>query len=273
VGRCPQGPSDDWHDALVWMKENTPEPFDNPDFYYELYEEPPAGESYSYPESAYGVMSWWDYGYWITYTAQRIPNANPGKKNAEAAGSFFIAQDESSANAILDEHSSKYVIVDYDMARGKFYAMIEWAGENRDDFFEIYYQRQEGRLAPVLLYYPGYYQSMSSRLYDFEGQAVTPVNSTWVISYEELLTSEEVRVKVISDIANNGNPFATYEDALAFLELPQSSNYRIVGTNPSVSPVPLEELEHYNLVYKTPPKFIAREGATMSFVKVFEYSP
>ena len=36
-----------------------------------------ADGTYLYPASAYGVMSWWDYGHDIEYVAQRIPNANP----------------------------------------------------------------------------------------------------------------------------------------------------------------------------------------------------
>ncbi|GAG56502.1 unnamed protein product, partial [marine sediment metagenome] len=66
-------PSDAWCSSLSWLKENTPDPFDNPDFYYELHQSPSSGEPYNYPESAYGVMAWWDYGYWITRIAHRLP--------------------------------------------------------------------------------------------------------------------------------------------------------------------------------------------------------
>ena len=41
--------------------------------YYTIYDK----NSFTYPNSSYGVMSWWDYGHMITYIAQRIPNANP----------------------------------------------------------------------------------------------------------------------------------------------------------------------------------------------------
>jgi dolichyl-diphosphooligosaccharide--protein glycosyltransferase len=70
-----------WHSSLLWLrdKDNSPEPFDDPDFYYELY--PPKAE-FKYPETAYGVMSWWDYGYFIMQIAHRIPNSNPGQVGA-----------------------------------------------------------------------------------------------------------------------------------------------------------------------------------------------
>ena len=43
----------------------------------EIYNAPPNGEMFQYPDSAYGVMSWWDYGHVITYFAHPIPHANP----------------------------------------------------------------------------------------------------------------------------------------------------------------------------------------------------
>ena len=271
-----RGATDDWQEALAWMSENTPEPFedlDNPVFYYELYQQPASGEEYVYPDSAYGVMSWWDYGYWITYIAHRIPNANPGTKNAETAGKYFIDQDETSANGILNELGTKYVITDLEMSRGKFYAMVEWAGEDQNKYFETYFQRQGNvfmRFATY--YYPEYYESMCSRLYNFEGEAVTPDNSTWVISYNERINTEGEPFREITGIANNA-PFPTYEDALAFVQAQGTSNYEIVGIDPSVSPVPLDKLDSYQLVHKSPPKLVSLDWAPISFVKVFEYLP
>jgi oligosaccharyl transferase (archaeosortase A-associated) len=263
------GPSEDWHSALVWMRENTPDPFQNPDFYYELYERPARGESYNYPSSAYGVMSWWDYGHWITAIAHRIPNANPFQAGVGSAAHFFTAQDVSSASTILDRLGSKYVIIDQDMARvdRKFPAMAIWAGEDVSQFFEIYYQRTpEGKLQAVPVYYPEYYQTMCSRLYVFGGEQWEPLNSTWVLSYTEMDGH-----KVISDVANNGKPFITYQDAQAFLET--HPDYIIVGLNPLVSPVPLEKLEHYQLVYHSDSP-AARQGDKIIYqVEIFEYSP
>jgi len=45
--------------------------------------------------------------------------------------------------------------------------------------------------------------------------------------------------------------FATYEEAEAYLESQNSPNCIIVGTDPFISPVPLEELEHYKLTYQS----------------------
>ncbi len=54
----------EWYESLTWMRNNTPDPGLD---YYGTYERPNPGEIYQYPNSAYGVMSWWDYGHIITY--------------------------------------------------------------------------------------------------------------------------------------------------------------------------------------------------------------
>ena len=270
------GPNEDWHDSLLWMRDNTPDPFQDADFYYELYERPSAEKEYDYPPSAYGVMSWWDYGHWITAIAHRIQNSNPHQAGAVDAAQFFTAQDESSANELLGELGSKYVIIDIEMATPyriadgkittlKFYAMATWAGKSESDFYEIYYRRTDGRLEPVPIYYPEYYQSMCSRLYNFDGKQEIPHNSTLVISYTERDGYKEISTAQL---------FPTYGGAKAYLESQASPNYRIVGTDPFVSPVPLEELKHYQPIYHSDSWGAKRGDEIISYyVEIFEYLP
>jgi dolichyl-phosphooligosaccharide-protein glycotransferase len=278
-------PNDAWHDALVWMRDNTPDPFQNPDFYYGLYQKPAGNEDYNYPASAYSVMSWWDYGHYITYIAHRIPNSNPFQAGADEAAQFFTAQDASSGNEMLNKLGSKYVIIDYPMAMyarqengrifGKFYAMIDWASKNRKDFVETYYQRvtdqktKTSKLEPVMLYYPEYYQSMCTRLYIYGGEAATPQNSTLVISYVEKTDRNGAQYKEIS----SAQQFATYDEAKSFLDSQTGANYALVGNNPFATPVPLEKLNNYKLIYESPTKVEPAQGITTSYVKIFEYSP
>jgi len=261
-------PNKDWYNSLIWMRENTPDPFQNPDFYYELYKKPLPGKGYSYPESAYGVMSWWDYGHWITYIAHRIPNSNPHQRGAGRVARFFTSQNENSASKILNRLGSKYVIIDNKMAmEEKFYAMAIFAGKNWSQFFGVYYQKTDGKLKPVMLYYPEYYRSMCSRLYNFEGNAVIPVNSTGVISYIERIDKKGTKYKKISDY----KLFPTYEEAKTFLKT--HPDYKIVGTNPFISPVPLEKLKHYRLIHKSDSSLTKQGGKKNSCVKIFEYIP
>jgi oligosaccharyl transferase (archaeosortase A-associated) len=274
-------PRQDWYDALVWMRDNTPDPFQDADFYYELYERPPEGEDYDYPESAYGVMSWCNYGHWITYIAHRIPNANPHQQGAEEAAGFFTEPDISKASEILDEMGSRYIIIDILIALhemptepvtyGTFHGIVEWARKNLNEFLEVYYQEIEpGRYEPITLYYPEYYQSMSCRLYNFGAEKWEP-QETLVISWaaKELTGSggNRIKAKVITD----RRLFYDYDDAQAFID--SNPGYLIVGVNQFDSPVPLEEMEHYKLVYNSPTKAAVWGGGTVSDVRIFEYTP
>jgi dolichyl-diphosphooligosaccharide--protein glycosyltransferase len=248
-----------WNNSLLWLKDNSPEPFDNPDFYYELY--PPQNE-FEYPATAYGVMSWWDYGHFIMQIAHRIPNANPTQTGAVEAGQFFTALNESSANEVADERGTKYVVIDFLMATSKFYAMAQWAGKSEDDFYGIYFiPLQEGGQV-AMLYYPAYYQSMVARLYNFDGKNVTPTQPI-VISYEERTSSGGQKYKEVT----SGQPFPTYEEAQAYVANQTSGNYRIVGIDPFSSIVPLEPLNSYERIYPA----AANITINTTTVKIFKY--
>jgi len=243
-----------WYSSLLWLKDNSPEPFGDPDFYYELY---PPRDEFEYPETAYGVMSWWDYGYFIMQISHRIPNANPTQTGARVAGQFFTTQNETSANELADELGLKYVVIDYAMPITKFYAMVEWSGGNVSKFYEVYYQSTQEGGQWGFLYYPAYYNSTVVRLYNFDGKAVTPTESI-VITYEDKVISEGERYKEIT----NGWSFPTYEEAEAYVGNQTSGNYRIVGTDPFSSPVPLEGLNSYEFVY---------QSEAQPTVKIFKY--
>jgi len=251
-----------WYNSLQWLKDNSPEPFGNPDFYYELY--PPRSE-FVYPDTAYGVMSWWDYGYFIMQIAHRVPNANPSQSQAAKAGEFLTAQNQSVAQDVVEQYGldSKYVMIDSAMVTGKFYAMAEWAGENVSDFYDFYFlpSQQGGQF--VTLFYPAFYQSMAVRLYSFDGKAVTPgTNSSVVISWEEKTTSDGQTYKQIT----SGQAFPTYQAARAYIASQTAGNYVLVGTSGTKSPVPLEASTDYQRVYPDPANTTASTA-----VKVFQY--
>jgi dolichyl-diphosphooligosaccharide--protein glycosyltransferase len=270
-----------WYSSLLWLKDNSPEPFGGPDFYYELYP-PPA--DFEYPETAYGVMSWWDYGYFITQIAHRIPNAIPSQAGAPEAGQFFTAQNESLANRLADELGTKYVMIDYAMPTTKFYAMAEWAGKSVNEFYQVYFVPvSSDALQVASLYYPAYYNSTVARLYNFDGEAVVPsANSTIAISwawktgkellnsgYKVIIYSQNTVVPINAAASYNvivGYQFlSSYEDAETYVSAQQAGNYDIGGLNPFATIVPLEKLNSYKLVY---PLGAAINATT---VKIFEY--
>ena len=262
-------PNDGWCSSLSWLKENTPDPFGNPDFYYNLHEPPPPGESYKHPESAYGVMAWWDYGYWITRIAHRLPNANPSQDPVAITNvaCFFTSQDESSAQEIIQGLGSSYIMIDYATATGKFWAIATWAGKESTEFSNVYLKPQEkNRFVAVQLFHPEYYRALASRLYIFDGKAVTPDIST-VISYEVKADKKGTLYKVI----NSEKQFDSYEEAEAYISSQKSTNYKIVGTDPFISPVPLEALKYYKLIHSSDTHTMHTSGKTVPSVKIFEY--
>ena len=260
-------PSDAWVSSLSWLKENTPDPFDNPNFYYELREPLPPGKKYKYPESAYGVLAWWDYGYWISRIAHRLPNANPGQVRGATTNvaSFFLSQDEDSAGEIIQKLDSSYIIIDYMTTTSKFWAIATWLGREQTEFFDVHYLPQGNRLKPY--FYPEYYRSLSVRLYNFDGKAVTPENPV-VISYQEKVNPEGTPYKEIT----SEREFDSYEEAEAYLLSQESGNYRIVSDNPFISPVPLQALKHYKLIYSSHDGVPSPAAGMVPEVKIFEYT-
>lgn len=269
------GTNSDWRDSLLWMKANTPEPFQDPAYYYQLYENPSAG-NYVYPQSAYGVLAWWDYGHMITQIAHRIPNSNPHQAGAVSVANYFLSQNELEANRLLDALGTRYIIIDNDIAipfsiqmnmisGQKFYAMPTWAGTDPSQYYDVYYQQKGDKYSPVPIYYPEYYYCLVTRLYNFHGGAIVPQNSTTVISF---VTQSG------ANVIQSSQTFSTYEEATAFLEKQTSPNFRIVGTSPYNSPVPLEKLTHYQEVYKSPSGVSYNDKITnSSYIEIFEYKP
>ncbi|HTX44086.1 MAG TPA: oligosaccharyl transferase, archaeosortase A system-associated [Methanocella sp.] len=132
----------EWYDALLWMKNHTPDPQGSPvsasfDYAKGQYYRPTGNSSgvYDYPPSAYGVMSWWDYGHDIEYVANRIPDANPfqagiiEQNGTTGASPYFCSTDEARSVRMLDQLDTRYVVIDNQMATGKFYAIQKWIGD------------------------------------------------------------------------------------------------------------------------------------------------
>lgn len=109
--------NEDWKNALLWVKNNT-EPTSN----YLLPENKPE----------YAIMSWWDYGNWIVYVAERPVVCNNFQAGAIDAAKFFTAQAEEDAIKIAKKRGVKYIITDDEMKLhdGKFTAIMRIAGLN-----------------------------------------------------------------------------------------------------------------------------------------------
>jgi dolichyl-diphosphooligosaccharide--protein glycosyltransferase len=100
----------DWHEALTWLRDNTPEPYDSA-VYYELD---------SREIADYGVLAWWDYGHFITQVGKRVPVANPFQQNVDDVSLFLVDG--------IDVPGVRYVIIDDATIAGKWYAIPRWLG-------------------------------------------------------------------------------------------------------------------------------------------------
>jgi len=130
----------------------------------------------------------------------------------------------------------------------------------------VFFRQQDGKWEQVPLYYPEYYQSMCARLYNFKGQEKVPQNSTTVISFAERSGRKEILTE---------QTFATYEEAKTFLSKQSGTNWRIVGKDPFVSPVPLKKLEHFQKVYNSD-SWAAKFGENNTvawLVEIYSYTP
>jgi dolichyl-diphosphooligosaccharide--protein glycosyltransferase len=199
------GTNSDWVESLDWLQQNTPE---EPLSFTEYQDEPSDGD-YDYPvdpsplKGAYGVMSWWDYGHWITVQGRRIPFANPFQEGPRPASEFLTSQTETRSELVLEALPSikdrqeditnlsngdlrevvdgqdaqernedvRYVIIDDQSAANKFGAIATWTG------FSQFVSRQNFQIRNETQAFPGlnerYENTTLSRLYfdDADGMA------------------------------------------------------------------------------------------------------
>ncbi|MFP4591258.1 MAG: oligosaccharyl transferase, archaeosortase A system-associated [Halobacteriales archaeon] len=196
----PSGDGVIWGEANAYLADNTPLPgdwgeHDNSDQvdYHGTYEDP-GSAGYDYPDGSYGVMSWWDYGHLITTQAQRMPHANPFQQNARSAATYLTAGSEERAELVLDAiaargdgvsnvdnetlqqiiddnggvdpaEEQRYVMIDDQMAGGKFAAKTQWTGEGFGAYTTQERYAFEGQNQTVTTVNDAYRDSMVNRLY------------------------------------------------------------------------------------------------------------
>jgi oligosaccharyl transferase (archaeosortase A-associated) len=276
------GPDSDWLTSTAWLENNTPSPGMD---LYKIYEHPPDSQKYAYPEEAYGIMSWWDFGHLIETVGHRIPNANPfqqgiGNLTAGKPGSspFFLSESEAEAENVLagiDPNRSpykntKYVMIDWDMAVGKFYAMTQWSSIPITKYYGFFYQPQGEQLVPVGVYRDSYFNTTTARLFFFDGSE-TPVTNAFAIAYQ-YAEQDGVRFPVIVEtplVSEN------YSELVQYVNESKAKGYmaEIVSSRDTVSPstsVPLEAMQHYRLVHES------EHGPVYhgtNYVKTFEHVP
>jgi dolichyl-diphosphooligosaccharide--protein glycosyltransferase len=151
-------------------------------------------------------MSWWDYGHMITYVAHRIPNANPfqaGINEANNTGSahFFLATSEDTGYSNLKDMGSKYVVIDNEMATGKFYAITVWAEDITGWDIDKAFSSTGSNTLPVDS--QKYANSMMNRLYYQDADKMDHFRLVY-----ESAGNYMVGVKIIDTTTGSYNPYA-----------------------------------------------------------------
>ena len=257
-------PGDAWCASLDWLRDNSPEPFGDANYYYARY----GTDNSSGPTASYSTLCLWDYGYWVSRIGHRVPCSNPGTSDI-GEWRYFMAQSTRAADNVCTNWKVRYVIINDYMVNWNsgFKVMAGGAGGPISRYYEIYYRNQKDSLIPTLLYYPEYYRTMAVRLYCFDGKEYAP-QETAVISWEVKKGADGSAYREITGLKT----FRNYPEAEAFIAAQKTGNWRIAGKDPFVSPAPLEALEGYRPVFSSSQK--ARVGnAEAPEVKIFEYKP
>jgi len=201
LSKYPPGPSDDWYDSLVWLRDNTPE-INN--------------------EMQYGIMTWWDYGNWILYISKRPVVANNFQIGGDEAARFYLAQDEAIANKIMEKRKARYVIVDQRMGlnkfmqgdqlilKGTFMVIASFA----DTDFAIYLDKNN-------LPNRNYFNSMYSRLHIFDGNGLE--------NYRMIYESNEIHYNLFDKPTKNIKIFEYVKGAKITGKAVSNETVRISG--------------------------------------------
>jgi dolichyl-diphosphooligosaccharide--protein glycosyltransferase len=264
AGQTAPGAVTKWDGSLDWMANNTPAEGDygganNADQldYYGTYHQ--SDSDFDYPEGAYGVMSWWDYGHWITVEGNRIPNANPFQEGAKTAAKYLLAPSEQRANTVLqsmsnDSEETRYVMVDWKMVEptSKFSApTVFHPNVSAGDFYSpVYRQSQQGGLQLAFrMKSQRYYDSQVARLYLYHGSRASPspVVVDWNAQTYQTPSGQTASYKTAPQGPNATivRRFRTMQQAEAFVANDSTSQIGGIGPFPS-EPVPA--MNHYRVV-------------------------
>lgn len=274
------GTEKDWISECTWMLTGTPEPGVD---YLTIYQR----DNFTYPKNSYGVMSWWDYGHYITTIAERIPNSNPfqsGVAGEYGAAAVLTSTNESAVMEKLDHLGTRYVMTDYQMAGGKFGAMAIWNDSvaQLTPYYHTFLQQNGGQLSYVQAYTPEYYNTLTVRLQYYDGSMTEPGS----VSVAFTDTKAGYGYPVVSSV----KAYATAAEAQAAADqynaIASATTHAYVVANPTNAATALlpsatvPALQHFRLVHESPNYVMSNgqytnqpiEGGT-AWVKSFEYVP
>ena len=277
----------DWIEATEWLVEGTPETGID---YYKLYER----EGFSYPNEAYGVMSWWDYGHYITTIGERIPNSNPfqaGVSGSYGAAQVLTATDENAVVQKLDHLGTKYVMTDYQMAGSKFGAMAIWANtelQTSPFYTHLLQQTSADGYSVVTAQSKNYYNTLTVRLQNFDG-SYTEAGSVYLVLTDTSAGYDYPVITYTKSYANADEAWKAANEYNAQSANTASGKYAYVISIPRQNDISsyfapnadIPALKHFRLVHESSTYVVPVDSYTIgvtdangggtAWVKTFEY--
>ncbi len=254
----------DWEEPLIWLGEST-ETDNIPN------DISTSSQPYEYDEDSYGVMSWWDYGHWITVTGDRSPVANPFQQHASEASQFLLANNSDDAEQVMknmDENAeAKYIAIDWQMVSpfSKLTAISEFNEDVTSDDLITPYYASDGTQQSIAFFERNqrYYDSMMVRLYYGHGGQMEPGPYTVDYSVDEIggevqeqhqqeQHQQEQHQQSIRTIISQQNPVKVHnstEEARNYANENQDVTFNGFGANPQET---VDALENYRLVKSSP---------------------
>ena len=225
------GMPDHWFNAMQWLRQNTPEPFGDAEYFLQRY------EGAARP-AAYSIMNWWDQGYWIVQTARRVPVANPTQGGAPAAAQFLTATDEAEALSIVNAQQARYVLVDWELPfregdagalAGRFQNLSDWAGIPTSRYYTLCFSRATDvdPWQATWIFNEAYYQTLVYRLMVAGGKRVNPTNNTYVVETRQRV---DVSGRQFCEVVSRTR-FATPDEARQ-AAAQRGANFSAVGLTP-----------------------------------------
>jgi oligosaccharyl transferase (archaeosortase A-associated) len=260
-----------WDSSLYWMANNTPSEgtYGGGNESMARYGTYNRTDDFNYPDGAYGVLSWWDYGHWITTLGNRIPTANPFQQGARQAANFLLAPNASRANEIArmpDGEGVRYVMIDWSMADpaggALFSVPFTWYNDGPLSIWDSVTpiaQPSSGQQQPTtsfLAYEQRYYESMRTRLYAFHGSAVEP--EPIVVDYERPQRLPDGSLRSAFVPSGNESAIKRFENMSAARQFVEEEGTAQIGGVGSYPQERVPALEHYRLVRGSQENALAR---------------
>jgi|WetSurMetagenome_2_1015567.scaffolds.fasta_scaffold35187_1 dolichyl-phosphooligosaccharide-protein glycotransferase len=266
-----------WVETLEWISLHTP---DTGLEYLGLY----SRNNFSYPKQSYGIMTWWDYGHYITFISKRIPNTNPFQDNLigpSGAAAFYMADSELNGTRVLDSLGSRYVITDTNIVTDKFSSVAIWY-DNKSGwypFMKSFYMHDpanNNKLLKLNGEFEPYYHIISVRLHNFDGSVIKPGNVIYFEYYNENRAGLAYPIVTKSQIL----PAEDAKKAVQRFNANAPYGKQAIEVGQILQPIEkVPALQHFRLIHESSGNssgiqvYDNSKVDALNLVKIFEYVP